>query len=61
VIQEKYYTARGAAQALGISKQTLVRYEAKGFFPKAKRNTLNRWREYTAKDIERLRKMMGRG
>jgi DNA-binding transcriptional MerR regulator len=45
---------------LNISKQTLLRYEGKGVFPRAKRNMLNNWREYTEDDIDRLRQIMGR-
>jgi len=43
---------------LGISKQTLLRYEAKGLFPKARRNPFNRWREYSDDDIRHLRRLM---
>ena len=57
----RFYSAREAAEALGISKQTLIRYEAKGLFPRPRRNTLNRWREYTDRDIKRLKTIMGRG
>ena len=57
---EKYYTATEVAKILGISKQTLIRYENKKIFPKAKRNAVNRWREYTLRDIKVLKKIMGR-
>ncbi len=60
VRKRKYYTATEAAAALGISKQTLLRYEAKGIFPKANRNHVNRWREYTEENIQSLRKILGR-
>ena len=56
----QYYTATEAASALGISKQTLLRYEAKGVFPKANRNRVNRWREYTETDIQQRQKLLGR-
>ena len=59
--EERYYSAGEAARILGISRQTLIRYEEKGLFPRAKRNVLNRWREYTEKDISRLHEIMGRG
>jgi len=59
-MKKKYFTATETAVALGISKQTLIRYEARGAFPKAQRNRLNRWREYTESDIQALRKLMGR-
>ena len=60
VRKTRYYTATEAATALGISKQTLLRYESRGVFPKAHRNHLNRWREYTEGDIQTLQKLMGR-
>jgi len=55
------YTVNKVAKKLGISKQTLVRYEKKGIFPKAKRNHINHWREYTEKDIHRMAKSLGLG
>ncbi|PIV39347.1 MAG: hypothetical protein COS29_03030 [Candidatus Omnitrophica bacterium CG02_land_8_20_14_3_00__42_8] len=59
-MKEKYYSVAQTAQLLGISKQTLVRYENKKLFPAARRNALNSWREYTEEDIKRLRAIMGR-
>ena len=58
---QKYYSANEVAEILGVSKQTLIRYETKGVFPRARRNKLNSWREYTEKDIAALKKIMGRG
>ncbi len=58
---QRYYSINEVANSLGISKQTMIRYEGKNIFPKAKRNKLNGWREYTEKDIEALKKIMGRG
>lgn len=55
------YSVNEAAKELGISKQTLVRYEKKGIFPEAGRNRINRWREYTQEDIQKLKKILGRG
>ncbi len=57
---EKYYLATEVAKILGISKQTLIRYENKKVFPKGKRNAVNRWREYTLQDIKILKKILGR-
>ncbi|MBU3911246.1 MAG: MerR family transcriptional regulator [Candidatus Omnitrophica bacterium] len=56
----KYYSAEQAAQFLGISKQTLIRYENKRVFPKPRRNALNGWREYTEDEIRKLKTIMGR-
>lgn len=58
--RNRYYTASEAAFELGISKQTLLRYEAKGVFPAARRNRLNGWREYSGEDILALKKRLGR-
>ena len=60
MVEKKYFMVNEVAQALGISKQTLVRYEKKNIFPKSKRNPLNKWREYTLKDIMMFKKIMGR-
>ena len=57
---EKYYSANEVAGLLSISKQTLVRYESKGIFPRARRNKVNGWREYTIGEINHLRKLIGR-
>jgi prepilin-type N-terminal cleavage/methylation domain-containing protein len=46
---------------LGISKQTLLRYEKKGAIPCSSRNNSNRWREYTTADIKKLSRILGRG
>ncbi|MDD2703316.1 MAG: MerR family transcriptional regulator [Candidatus Omnitrophica bacterium] len=51
----KFFTSQEVAQILGISKQTLMRYEKKGIFPKSKRNLINRWRQYSESDINKLK------
>jgi DNA-binding transcriptional MerR regulator len=61
VVKSKYLSVNEVASELQISKQTLVRYENKGVFPKPKRNNLNNWREYTPDDVRLLRVIMGRG
>ena len=58
---ETYYSATQVAKMLGISKQTLIRYESKKIFPRAKRNAVNRWREYTLQEVRTLKKVLGRG
>ncbi len=55
------YTVDEVAKRLGISRQTLVRYEKKGVLPKARRNRINNWREYTDKDIRKMMRLLGRG
>ena len=57
---QKYYRINEVSKILGISKQTIKRYERKGVFPKQKKNALNGWREYTEKEIESLKLIMGR-
>ena len=56
----KFFNANQVAMLLNISKQTLLRYEHKGIFPTAKRNSVNNWREYTEDDVRNLRHIMGR-
>ncbi|OQX80199.1 MAG: hypothetical protein B6D56_05600 [Candidatus Omnitrophica bacterium 4484_70.1] len=59
-MRNKYFSAQEVAKILGISKQTLLRYEKKGIFPKPRRNLVNGWREYTLEDIRHLKKILGR-
>ncbi|MCX7926684.1 MAG: MerR family transcriptional regulator [Candidatus Omnitrophica bacterium] len=56
--ESKMFTAQEVAERLGISKQTLFRYEKKGIFPKARRNLINRWRQYTEDDLKKLKEIM---
>jgi type II secretory pathway pseudopilin PulG len=54
------YRVNEVAQKLGISKQTLIRYEKKGIFPHSNRNRINHWREYTEEDIQKMARIIGR-
>ena len=58
--EKRYYLVIEVAGILGISKQTLLRYEKKGFFPRARRSPINKWREYTWNDVQKLKKILGR-
>ena len=55
----RFLTTQEAVERLGISKQTLFRYEKKGIFKKQRRRLINRWRCYTQEDIVKLRKIIG--
>ncbi len=55
------YKIAQVAQKLGISKQTLVRYEKKGILPKFPRNPINSWREYTEEDVCKMRAILHKG
>ena len=57
---QRSYSPEETAAAVGISKQTLLRYEKKGVFPRPHRNPINKWREYTEDDIKKLKKVLGR-
>ena len=56
----RYFAPTEVARQLGISKQTLIRYERKRIFPRSRRNKVNGWREYTEVEIVHLRKILGR-
>jgi len=58
MVDERKFTAQQIAEKLNISKQTLFRYEKKGVFPKAKRNLINRWRQYTLEDLKKLKEII---
>jgi len=57
----KIYKIAQVAQKLGISKQTLVRYEKKGILPKSPRNHINSWREYTEEDVRKMKVVLRKG
>lgn len=57
----KFFKVNEAAAFLGISKQTLVRYEKRGVFPRSRRNAINKWREFTEDDIKKMQAILGRG
>ncbi len=59
-MQKAYYTTQDAASMLGISKQTLLRYEKRKIFPRSKRNPINKRREYSLAEIHRLKQILGR-
>ncbi|MBU4305085.1 MAG: MerR family transcriptional regulator [Candidatus Omnitrophica bacterium] len=59
-MEKKYLKAEEAAKHLGVSKQTLLRYEKKGIFPSPRRNLVNQWREYTQSDVQKMMKIIGR-
>lgn len=57
----KMYKVAEAAAMLGISKQTLLRYEKKGVFPPSRRNRINSWRQYSSDDLIKMKERLGRG
>ncbi|MFH0913073.1 MAG: MerR family transcriptional regulator [Candidatus Omnitrophota bacterium] len=59
-MQYAYHGTQEVARILGISKQTLLRYEKKKIFPKIRRNPINKRREYSLEDINKFKKILGR-
>lgn len=59
-MQKGYYAPQEVAAMLGLSKQTLLRYEKKKIFPKPRRNPINKRREYSQDDINKYKKILGR-
>lgn len=56
----KIYTTQEVADILGIHKRTLINYEKKEIFPVAKRNPVNHWRQFTKKDLKKLKEILQR-
>lgn len=54
----KKYTVQEVADFLGIYRGTVINYEKKGVFPRARRNPINDYREYTEEDIDHLKKII---
>ena len=59
-MQKPYLATQEVASILGISKQTLLRYEKKKIIPKPRRNPINKRREYSLEDLAKLKKITGR-
>lgn len=57
---KRYYRVSEVCKALGIFKNTLYNWERKGKIPKAYRDPMSRWRLYSEKDIDRIRRISGR-
>ena len=58
---ERVYNIQEVADFLGLYKGTVLNYEKKHIFPKARRNPINRYREYTKEDLEKLKRILKRG
>ena len=60
-LSNRKYNIQEVAGMLGIYKGTVKNYEAKGIFPKARRNPINKYREYTPQDVDILRRILLKG
>lgn len=60
-ISNRKYNIQEVANILGIYRGTIKNYETKGIFPKARRNPINKYREYTPQDIDILKRILLRG
>jgi len=58
MVNKIFYSTQEVCEKLGISKQTLFRYEKKGIFPKPSRHPINRWRQYSERDINKLKEIL---
>lgn len=60
-LTKKRYNIQEVANILGVYKGTIKNYEEKGIFPKARRNPINKYREYAPEDIEILKRILLKG
>ncbi|UCD54855.1 MAG: MerR family transcriptional regulator [Candidatus Omnitrophota bacterium] len=60
-LSKRRYNIQEVADILGIYKGTVKNYENKGIFPKARRNPINKYREYTPQDIDILKRILLKG
>ncbi|MFQ5953371.1 MAG: MerR family transcriptional regulator [Candidatus Omnitrophota bacterium] len=54
----KKYNVQEVANILGIYRGTVINYEKKGIFPSPRRNPINRYREYSAEEVDKMRKIL---
>lgn len=57
-IKRKKYTVGQIAEMLGVYRGTVINYEKKGIFPEPHRNPINGYREYSEKDVSRLKDIL---
>ncbi|NVM56441.1 MAG: MerR family transcriptional regulator [Candidatus Helarchaeota archaeon] len=57
---KKYYSAGEVIKVLGICRKTLYNWEVTGKIPRPKRESFSKYRYYSAEDIEKIRKLMGK-
>jgi len=57
----KIYYIKDLEKALGVKRKTFYYWEKMGKIPKAKRTPMGSYRYWTDKDIEKLKKITGRG
>jgi DNA-binding transcriptional MerR regulator len=56
-LEPKYFSTEQVSRVLGISVKTLKNREARGFYPKTRRNPYSRYRQYSAEEIENLERI----
>jgi DNA-binding transcriptional MerR regulator len=61
LLREKRYSISEVIKILGVCRKTLYLWEADGRIPKAKRDPMSRYRYWTEKDIEDLKRITQRG
>lgn len=61
IVIDKRYTMEDVTKALGVSKNTVIAWEAMKKIPKPKRDPMNNWRYWTVEDLKKLKKVTGRG
>ena len=58
---KRYYRTSEVCKVLGIFKNTLYNWEKKGKIPRAHRDPMSNWRLYSKQDIDRIKRISGRG
>lgn len=58
---ERVYNIQEVADTLGLYKGTVLNYEKRHVFPRARRNPINNYREYIREDIDKLKRILKRG
>lgn len=61
MVSDKRHYIQEVIKILGISKKTYYNWEDAGKVPEPKRDPMSNYRYWTKKDIEKLKKITGRG
>lgn len=52
------YRIQQVANILGVYKGTVINYEKRRIFPKARRHPINNYRIYTKEDVDKMTKIL---
>lgn len=60
MVVEKRYSMKDIMKELGVTKNTIINWEAGKKIPRPRRDPMSNFRYWTAEDLKKLKKITGR-